>query len=85
MAEQLCRGGYGTKLVSAAEEKAVRRGCQYAPLDPFSVQACPVYERRGYEGCGTLDESPHGHWRYVLRKRWTLREAETAEELSYVR
>jgi hypothetical protein len=63
----------------------VRRGCQCTHLDPFSFQACPFYERRGYEGCETLDESQHGHWRYFRRKRLTPREAEAAGELSYVR
>ncbi|HEY0858035.1 MAG TPA: GNAT family N-acetyltransferase [Albitalea sp.] len=43
------RGGMGTRLVKAFEERAAARGCTTFYLETFSFQARPFYERLGYE------------------------------------
>lgn len=61
--------GQGRRLVLAAEEEAVRRGCGNAWLDTFSFQARGFYERLGYTVFGELEDFPPGHKRFFLRKR----------------
>ncbi len=63
--------GYGRKLLVAAEEEAIRRGCTQVFLDTFSFQARPFYEKHGYIIFGELKDFPPGHNRYFLQK--TLR------------
>lgn len=74
LAEDLRKGGYGTRLMAAAETEAISRGCHSAFLDTFSFQARPFYERLGYEVFGRLDAYPPGHCRYFLRKRLAQQE-----------
>ena len=69
--ETLRRSGLGTRLLDAIEAEGVKRGCTHAHLDTFSYQARPLYERRGYELFGTLDDYPPGHQRFFLRKSLT--------------
>ena len=61
--------GYGSALLTAAEDEARNRGCHSAYLDTFSFQARPFYERHGYVVFGTLDDFPTGHQRFWLTKR----------------
>jgi GNAT superfamily N-acetyltransferase len=64
-----CRGGgYGISLLAAAEQEAVKRGCQYAYLDTFSFQALEFYQKYGYVVFGELPDFPTGHSRFFLRK-----------------
>ncbi|HEX2081633.1 MAG TPA: GNAT family N-acetyltransferase [Longimicrobium sp.] len=67
--EPLRGQGHGGRLMRAAEEEAVRRGCAGAYLDTFDFQARPFYERLGYQLFGQLDDFPPGGSRYFLRKR----------------
>lgn len=60
--------GYGRKLLEAAEEEAIKRGCTQVFLDTFSFQARPFYEKHGYTVFGTLKDFPPGHERYFLQK-----------------
>ena len=60
--------GTGRRILIAAEEEALRRGCRYAWLDTFSFQARGFYEKLGYSVFGTLEDYPAGHSRYFLRK-----------------
>ncbi len=60
--------GYGRKLLKAAEEEAVKRGCTQVFLDTFSFQARPFYEKHGYTVFGELKDFPPGHARYFLHK-----------------
>lgn len=60
--------GYGKALLAAAEQEAVKRGCQYAYLDTFSFQALEFYQKRGYVVFGELPNFPQGHSRYFLKK-----------------
>ena len=62
------RGGYGSKLLAAAERYALERGCLNAWLTTSSFQARPFYEKFGYELFATLDECPPGHKLYFLKK-----------------
>jgi GNAT superfamily N-acetyltransferase len=61
--------GNGTRLLRAAEEYAVERGCFAATVETHSFQARPFYEKCGYEVFGTLEDWPPGHQKYFLRKR----------------
>ena len=61
--------GYGTRLITEAEQEARRRGCHSVHLDTMSFQALPFYERLGYTLWGTLDDHPTGHQRHFLRKK----------------
>jgi GNAT superfamily N-acetyltransferase len=68
--EQSQRGnGLGTKLMDAAEQEAIARGCHGACLSSFSFQAPEFYRRRGYEAFGELKDYPQGHTMYFMRKR----------------
>lgn len=60
--------GYGDALLAAAEQEAVKRGCQYAYLDTFSFQAPEFYQKRGYIVFGELPNFPQGYRRYFLKK-----------------
>jgi len=61
--------GLGKKLLHAAEQEAISRGCHSSQLDSFSFQAPRFYEANGYESFGTLDDFPFGQRRFFLRKR----------------
>jgi ribosomal protein S18 acetylase RimI-like enzyme len=68
VAEELRGQGYGTRLVTLAEEEASRRGCQHAHLDTYDFQALGFYQKLGYEVFGVLEDYPSGHTRYFLQK-----------------
>jgi GNAT superfamily N-acetyltransferase len=75
--EQRLRGrGYGERLLAAAEQEAIRRGCSHAFLDTLDFQAPSFYMRQGYEIFGKLANLPSGHTRYYLAK-WLQRTSET--------
>jgi GNAT superfamily N-acetyltransferase len=59
----------GQRMLAAAEQHAVERGCTGAHLDTASFQARPFYEKLGYTVFGTLDDHPVGHTHYLLSKR----------------
>ncbi len=61
--------GYGTRLLQAAEEEAVARGCTLAVLDTHSFQAPEFYRRHGYEIHGAVGGCPAGHRHIHLHKR----------------
>lgn len=73
--------GNGTRLLRAAEDYAVERGCCGATLDTHSFQARPFYENCGYEVFATLDDYPPGHSKFFLRKRLLPYPPARAEEL----
>jgi GNAT superfamily N-acetyltransferase len=60
--------GYGTQLLLAAEQEAIRRGCRRVHLDTLEFQALPFYERYGYSVFGVLNDHPAGYNRYFLTK-----------------
>ncbi len=60
--------GLGTRLMSAAENEAIRRGCVHALLDTFEFQAPDFYPKLGYNIWATLDDLPPGHTRIYFKK-----------------
>lgn len=67
--ESLRGQGYGSQLLTAAEDEARLRGAEYSYLDTFSFQAPEFYKKHGYEVFGTLEDFPPGHRRYFMTKR----------------
>ena len=63
--------GNGTRLLQAAENYAIERGCFAATLETHSFEARPFYEKRGYEVFATLEDYPPGHSKFFLRKQLT--------------
>ena len=63
--------GNGKRLLHAAEEEAVRRGCTYAHTDTFTWQALSFYEKCGYEEYATLKDYPAGQSLHYVQKKLT--------------
>jgi GNAT superfamily N-acetyltransferase len=67
--EDLRGQDFGTDLMRAAEQEALRRGCHSAFVDTISFQALPFYQKLGYSVWGELEDFPPGHIRHYLKKR----------------
>ena len=67
--ERLRGQGYGERLLAAAEQEAIRRGCKHAHLDTMSFQALPFYEKHGYTVVGVLEDLPEGHKKIFVQKK----------------
>lgn len=68
VAEDFRDQDYGTKLMAAAEQEAMGRGCHAAYVDTFSFLALDFYRKVGYTVFGQLEDFPKGHTRYFLSK-----------------
>lgn len=64
----LRRRGYGSQLLTRAEEEARTRGCLRSQLTTFSFQARDFYEKFGYRVVGEMVDFPPGETYYWLRK-----------------
>jgi GNAT superfamily N-acetyltransferase len=60
--------GLGTRLLVAAHEEALLRGCSQMVLSTHSFQAPDFYLRHGYHEVGRTDGYPRGHAEIHLRK-----------------
>jgi GNAT superfamily N-acetyltransferase len=57
------------RMLDAAEQEAVARGCHGALIDTFNPQAVKAYERQGYQPFGVLPDFPVGRSRVFLQKK----------------
>ena len=60
--------GIGSRLLCAAEQEAMRRGCHHAHLDTMSWQAPAFYQKHGYQTIGILPDIPEGAQKHLLMK-----------------
>lgn len=66
--ENIQKHGYGTKLLNAAEEEAIKNGCTFSLVDTWDFQAEGFYLKNGYERIGELKNYWSGHSKIFLRK-----------------
>ncbi|MGA8552622.1 MAG: GNAT family N-acetyltransferase [Stellaceae bacterium] len=66
--ESLRRQGLGSRIISAAEEEGIRRGCSRAVLTTLSFQAPGFYQRQGWHVLGKIECDPPGHTRFLMTK-----------------
>jgi GNAT superfamily N-acetyltransferase len=72
IAEPYRKHGLGRRLIRAAEEEALRRGCRYAAVDTLSFQARGFYEKEGYKLFGVQEDYPPGCRRFYFQKELTI-------------
>ncbi|MEV5436316.1 GNAT family N-acetyltransferase [Streptomyces sp. NPDC052682] len=53
--------GWGRRLVRAAEEESVRRGCTSITVSSYTFQAPGFYRKLGFREVGRIDGVPGGH------------------------
>ncbi len=61
--------GTGSRIVAAAEEIAVARGCGWSKVWTWDFQAPRFYEKQGYEVQCVLEDHPPGMQDFFLTKR----------------
>jgi ribosomal protein S18 acetylase RimI-like enzyme len=66
--------GYGTQLMTMAENQAIEHGCHSAFLETHSFQAPELYRRLGYTTVGELPDYPPGYTFYIMQKRLSGKE-----------
>lgn len=66
--QKLRKQGYGTKLINAAEQEAVKHGCVFSTLDTWDFQAEDFYLKNGYKPMGEIKKYWREHSRIFLRK-----------------
>lgn len=66
--EQLRGQGYGSRMMIAAEQEAIRRDCLLAVVDTHSFQGPNFYPKLGYVRCGLVEGWPVGHTDTTFRK-----------------
>ena len=66
--EKYRKTGIGSKLLKAAEEEAIRRGCHSVHVDTMSWQAPEFYKKHGYRIIGELENISEGNKKFHLIK-----------------
>ena len=66
--EKYRKTGIGSRLLKAAEEVAVQRGCHSVHVDTMSWQAPEFYKKHGYRIIGELNDIPAGNKKFHLVK-----------------
>ncbi|MFE0809761.1 GNAT family N-acetyltransferase [Streptomyces sp. NPDC058794] len=61
--------GWGSRLMRAAEDEAVRRGCTDITVSTYTFQAPGFYPRLGYRERGRIQGVPGGHEDVYFHKR----------------
>ncbi|HKY16488.1 MAG TPA: GNAT family N-acetyltransferase, partial [Microthrixaceae bacterium] len=69
VAPSLRGGGLATRLLSAAEAEATKRGCSQTVHFTYDFQARGLYEQNGYEIVGRVQDFPSGTDALWYRKR----------------
>lgn len=64
----LQKQGYGTRLLNALEQEAIKSGCKFITVDSYDFQAKEFYLKRGYERIGELRNYWLGHSKIFLKK-----------------
>ena len=68
--EKYRKQGIGSALIREAERAAREKGCRFMTLGTFDFQARPLYEKFGFDVCGTIEDCPaKGHTHYDMIKR----------------
>jgi GNAT superfamily N-acetyltransferase len=62
------RAGIGTRLLRAAEQEALARGCTKMVLSTHTFQAPSFYLKHGYVIAGSFSDYPRGHRSIFLEK-----------------
>jgi GNAT superfamily N-acetyltransferase len=60
--------GYGARLLKAAEQEALARGCRTVVLSTHTFQAPGFYQKFGYQVAGAFEAYPRGHRQLFLQK-----------------
>jgi GNAT superfamily N-acetyltransferase len=60
--------GHSSRLIEAAENEAIKRGCKIVDLSTFAFQAPEFYRKNGYEMFGELENAVSGYSIYFFRK-----------------
>lgn len=66
--ESLQKKGYGTKLLGAVEQEAIKNRCKYITVDTWDFQAEGFYLKNGYKRLGEVKNYWLGHSKITLRK-----------------
>lgn len=78
--EALQKQGYGTQLLLAVEQEAIKKGCTFSLVDTWDFQAEEFYLKRGYERIGELKNYWLGHTKIFLRKNLKRKEFKRIQE-----
>lgn len=70
VSEEYRRNSFGSRILDAAEEEAIRRSCIGVTLDTYSFQSLEFYLARGYVEFGSLSGYANKFDRHYLQKRF---------------